>query len=77
MKNHITIFGAGNLTRSILNGIYLSNASHNIDVIDIDKKKRIGLKKYGVSFRTTFTDSISKSDFILAVGKPKEYIKLY
>ena len=42
MKNHITIFGAGNLTRSILNGIYLSNASHNIDVIDIDKKKELG-----------------------------------
>ena len=45
MKNHITIFGAGNLTRSILNGIYLSDVSHNIDVIDVDKKKRIGLKK--------------------------------
>lgn len=76
MKNHITIFGAGNLTRSILNGIDLSNASHNIDVIDVDKKKRIGLKKYGVSFRTAFTDSISQSDFILLLVKPKEYIKL-
>ena len=55
--------------------IYL-DASHNIDVIDVDKKKRIGLKKYGVSFRTTFTDSISKSDFILFVSKTKGHIKL-
>ena len=76
MKNHITIFGAGNLTRSILNGIYLSSASHNIDVIDIDKKKRIGVEKYGVSFKSTLTDSISKSDFILLLVKPKDYIKL-
>ena len=76
MKNHITIFGAGNLTRSILNGIYLSDASHNIDVIDVDKKKRIGLKKFGVSFRTACTDSISKSDFILLLVKPKDSIEL-
>ncbi len=76
MKKHITIFGAGNLTRSILNGIYFSDTSHNIDVIDVDKKKRIGLKKYGVSFRTTYTDSISKSDFILLLVKPKDCTKL-
>ena len=39
MKNHITIIGAGNLTKSLLRGMELSKVKKNINLIDLDRKK--------------------------------------
>ena len=75
MKEHITIIGAGNLTMSILGAIKRSGAKFTINVVDVDKKKSSQLKKFGVQFNTTYDDKISKSEFILLVVKPKDYVQ--
>ena len=75
MKEHITIIGAGNLTMSILGAIKRSAAKFTINVIDVDKNKSSQLKKFGVKFNTTYDDKISKSEFILLLVKPKDYVQ--
>ena len=73
MKNHITIIGAGNLTQSLLRGMELSKVKKNINLVDIDKKKRILSGFHRIEFNSHYTDTISKSDFILLMIKPKDY----
>ena len=75
MKEHITIIGAGNLTMSILGAIDKSRDKFIINVLDINKKKSSQLKKFGVKFNTTYDDKISKSEFILLIVKPKDYVQ--
>ena len=60
---------------SILGAIKRSRAKFTIDIIDIDKKKSSQLKKFGVKFNTTYDDKISKSEFILLIVKPKDYVQ--
>ena len=45
MTNQVTIIGAGNLTTSLLTAIHRKKFPYKINVIDIDKKKRVFLKK--------------------------------
>jgi len=73
MKNHITIIGAGNLTKSLLRGMELSKVKKNINLIDLDRKKRITSGFHRIQFNSHYTDTISKSDFILLMIKPKDY----
>ena len=65
MKNHITILGSGNLTKSILDGMEASKMKKNIGLIDTDKTKKIVSKFHKINFSSEYSDSISKSDFIM------------
>ena len=76
MKNHITIIGAGNLTESILKAISKKTNLFKINVIDINKKKKNIEKRFNVTFYSTYTDIISKSDFVVLLVKPKDYISV-
>ena len=72
----ITIIGAGNLSKSILDGIERSNLKCNINIIDVDRKKRLIAKKYGASFNTICNEENLNSDFILLLSKPKDFKKV-
>ena len=72
----ITIIGAGNLSRSILDGIERSKSKYNINIIDVDRKKRSIAKRYDASFSTIYSEKNLNSDFVLLISKPKEYKKV-
>lgn len=76
MREKITIIGAGNLTLSILEGMAKSEGLYNIDVVDIDKKKASILKRFNVGFDYQYSSNISKSNIIMLVTKPKDYVKV-
>tara|TARA_B100001113_G_scaffold83710_1_gene66576 strand:- start:6726 stop:7523 length:798 start_codon:yes stop_codon:yes gene_type:complete len=73
MVKEISIIGAGNLTKSILSAIRIANNSCVINLIDIDKNKRLIAKKYNAIFSSTCSSIISKSDLVFLLVKPKEY----
>ena len=72
----ITIIGAGNLTKSILDGMERSQFKCNINLIDIDRKKTSIAKKYGASFSINYSEKNLNSDFILLISKPKDFKKV-
>ena len=76
MRENVTIIGAGNLTLSILEGIGKSTRLYNINVIDIDRKRASVLKKFNVKFHSQYTREISKSNIIMLVTKPKNYVQV-
>ena len=73
MTNQVTIIGAGNLTTSLLTAIHRKKFSYKINVIDIDKKKRVFLKNFNVNFFTSYTDILTESDLIILMVKPNNY----
>tara|TARA_B100001121_G_scaffold118925_1_gene104441 strand:- start:2432 stop:3226 length:795 start_codon:yes stop_codon:yes gene_type:complete len=76
MRENVTIIGAGSLTLSILEGIGKSTGLYNINVVDIDRKKVSALKKFNVQFYSQYTREISKSNIIMLVTKPKDYVRV-
>ena len=73
MTNQVTIIGAGNLTTSLLTAIHRKKFPYKINVIDIDKKKRVFLKNFNVNFFTSYTDILTESDLIILMVKPNNY----
>ena len=73
MIKNISIIGAGSLASSILSAIMRAERSYNINLIDIDKKKKSLARKYNLSFSSNYSSDISKSDLIFLLVKPKEY----
>jgi pyrroline-5-carboxylate reductase len=76
MINRVTIIGAGNLTSSLLTAIHRNRFSYKIDVIDTNKKKRFSLKKFNVNFFSSYTDVMTKSNLIILMVKPNNYIEV-
>ena len=76
MTNQVTIIGAGNLTASLLTAIHRKKFSYKINVIDTDKKKKLLLKKFNVSFFVSYTDVLTESDLIILMVKPNKYIQV-
>lgn len=76
MINRVTIIGAGNLTSSLLTAIHRNRFSYKIDVIDTNKKKKFSLKKFNVNFFSSYTDVITKSNLIILMVKPNNYIEV-
>jgi pyrroline-5-carboxylate reductase len=74
MSREVSIIGAGNLTTSFLSGIEQTKHPYKINVIDTDKKKRIIQKKFNVNFYSSFTNVICKSDLIILMVKPNNYL---
>jgi pyrroline-5-carboxylate reductase len=73
MSSQVSIIGLGNLTTSMLTGIDKIKHNYKINVIDIDKKKQSIAKKFNVSFYSSFTDILCKSDLIILMVKPNNY----
>jgi pyrroline-5-carboxylate reductase len=76
MINRVTIIGAGNLTSSLLTAIHRNRFSYKIDIIDTNKKKRLSLKKFNVNFFSSYTDILTKSNLIILMVKPNNYIEV-
>ena len=76
MINRVTIIGAGNLTSSLLTAIHRNRFSYQIDIIDTNKRKRLGLKKFNVNFFSSYTDVLTKSNLIILMVKPNNYIEV-
>jgi pyrroline-5-carboxylate reductase len=76
MINRVTIIGAGNLTSSLLTAIHRNRFSYKIDVIDTNKKKEFSLKKFNVNFFSSYTDAITKSNLIILMVKPNNYVEV-
>jgi pyrroline-5-carboxylate reductase len=72
----VTIIGAGNLTNSLLAAIHRNRFSYKIDVIDTNKKKGFRLKKFNVNFFSSYTDIMTKSNLIILMVKPNNYIEV-
>ena len=76
MTNQVTIIGAGNLTTSLLTAIHRKEFTYKINVIDTDKKKKLVLKKFNVSFFASYTDVLTESDLVILMVKPNNYIQV-
>ena len=76
MTNQVTIIGAGNLTSSLLKSIHRSTFSYRLNIIDTDRKKRIGLKRFKINFFSSYTDVLTESNLIILMVKPNNYIKV-
>ena len=76
MINRVTIIGAGNLTSSLLTAINSNRFSYKIDVIDTNEKKKFSLKRFNVNFFSSYTDVITKSNLIILMVKPNNYIEV-
>ena len=76
MINRVTIIGAGNLTSSLLTAIHRNRFSYKIDIIDTNKKKKFALKKFNVNFFSSYTDVLTKSNLIILMVKPSNYIEV-
>ena len=76
MINRVTIIGAGSLTSSLLTAIHRNKFSYEIDIIDTDKKKKFGLKEFNINFFSSYTDIMTKSNLIILMVKPNNYIEV-
>ena len=76
MKNQVTIIGAGNLTSSLLTAVHRDKFSYKINIIDTNKKKKSELKKFKVSFFSSYTDVLTESSLIMLMVKPNNYIEV-
>ena len=74
MISQVSIIGAGNLTTSLLKAISRNRHSYKLNIIDINKKKKVIEDKFNVNFFSAYTDTISKSNLIILMVKPKNYI---
>jgi pyrroline-5-carboxylate reductase len=72
----VTIIGAGSLTSSLLTAIHRNKFSYEIDIIDTDKKKKFGLKEFNINFFSSYTDIMTKSNLIILMVKPNNYIEV-
>ncbi len=76
MFKNISIIGVGNLTQSLLFCIKNTSTKLNINLYDIDDKKRIFASPKGWSFNSNINKKINSSELIIIAVKPSQYQKV-
>ena len=73
MFKNISIVGVGNLTKSLLYRIKSTPLKVNINLYDLDKKKKSLASQKSWQFYTIINNSLNASDLIIIAVKPNQY----
>ena len=76
MFKKISIIGVGNLTQTLLFCIKNTSIKLNINLYDLDSKKKVFASSKGWSFGDKIDKKINDSDLIIIAVKPNQYKKV-
>ena len=76
MFKNISIIGVGNLTQTLLFCIKNTSTKLNINLYDLDNKKRVFASSKEWSFNSKIDKKINDSDLIIIAVKPTQYKKV-
>ena len=73
MFRNISIIGIGNLSQTLIYCIKNKSLKFNINLYDIDKKKKVFASKKEWSFNTKINKKLAESDLVILAVKPRQY----
>ena len=73
MFRNISIIGVGNLSQALLYCIKNKSLKFNINLYDLDKKKKVFASKKEWSFNAKINKKLAESDLVILAVKPNQY----